>query len=292
MASFSDLPSVSLKSESMINNSAAAAEEEEHTIWKMILHGTNMNSEEMSLCNKSLIDAHFKPYSRRKVARYLKSKLDGQFEPYNYRYSVLISSTSRNTMGKALHGVWMSISLNGVHYFITATYKIVNPELKLTEPQMSKIEYWAYLQQLAAHNMTGYRKYNRISQKLKQELDREYGNGNVWSVVIVKNRLAVKAKALEDKTYKWEMSQLNDGHMIVWRGGQDISDVAARRARVLNHLDTSFVDDYDEESEYNELLNQGSNHNNNNQNGNHQRHGRSSDRHHHSSNRFHLPRSS
>ena len=42
---------------------------ESKEIWKMTLHGTNMNSEELRMCNKTLLSVHFKPYSRRKVMR-------------------------------------------------------------------------------------------------------------------------------------------------------------------------------------------------------------------------------
>src|SRR5699024_8700402 len=41
-------------------------EDPEKLIWKLVLHGTNMNSEELRMCNRSLIEAHFKPHSRRK----------------------------------------------------------------------------------------------------------------------------------------------------------------------------------------------------------------------------------
>lgn len=218
----------------------------ENQIWKMILHGTNMNQEELKLCNKTLIEAHFRPYSRRKVARHLKKELDKAFSPYGYRYSVLISATSKNTMGKALHGVWLSMSLNGVHYFLAATYKIVTGA-KLTEAQVDKVEYWASLHTFGARNMTGYRRYNRIAQKLKADLDREYGNGNVWSVVIVKNRYYIKAKVFEDTSSRTEFSRLNGGHFIVWRGGQDIDDANGRSPRVLNTLDTTFDEDGNEE---------------------------------------------
>lgn len=135
-------------------------------------------------------------------------------------------------MGKALHGVWLSMSLNGVHYFITATYRLVEGP-KLKEEDLSRIEYWATIHAIGAHNMTGFRRYNRIAAKLKFDLDRQYGNGNVWSVVIVKNRYLVKAKALEDNDSRVEFSRLNGGHFIVWRGGQNIDD-SGRNARYMS----------------------------------------------------------
>ncbi|KAH9392958.1 hypothetical protein TYRP_006056 [Tyrophagus putrescentiae] len=198
----------------------------------MTLHGTNMNSEELRMCNKTLLSVHFKPYSRRKVARQLKKELDRLFSQYHYRFSVIVQTTSRNTMGKALHGVWLSISLNGVHYFITATYRIVEGP-KLREEDLSRVEYWAAIHAIGSSNMTGFRRYNRISTKLKYDLDRQYGHGNVWSVVIVKNRYLVKARVLEDGDSRLEFSRLNGGHYIIWRGGQNIDD-SVRNARYMS----------------------------------------------------------
>ncbi|XP_075590153.1 uncharacterized protein LOC124498122 [Dermatophagoides farinae] len=206
------------------DNGDASFSELASKIWKIILHGTNMNSEELRMCNRTLIQQHFKQSSRRKVARNMKKDLEKIFNEWNYRFSIIVSSTSRNTMGKALHGVWMSISINGVHYFITATHKLVDGP-KIKEEQMEKIEYWAHVHAIAARNMTGYRRYNRIASKLKFDLDRFYGHGNSWSVIIVKNPLLVKAKILEDPEYHIEFSRLNGGHFIVFRGGQPIENV-------------------------------------------------------------------
>ncbi|UXI17380.1 hypothetical protein NH340_JMT03323 [Sarcoptes scabiei] len=200
-------------------------------IWRMVLHGTNMNSEELKMSNHTIIRNHFKKYSRRKVARTMKKDLEKIFSEWNYRFSILVSSTSRNTMGKALHGVWMSVSINDVHYFITATHSVIEGP-KIDEEQMEKIEYWAHVHAITTRNMTGFRKYNKIALKLKADLDRFYGNGNVWSVVIVKNPFLVKAKILEDPEYHLEFSRLNGGHFIVWRGGQNIED-GQRNARDL-----------------------------------------------------------
>ena len=217
-----------------MNNESETEIEREHDndVWKMTLHGTNMNSEELKMSNKTLLEAHFKPYSRRKVARYLKKELDKVFSAFNYRFSVIVSTTSRNTMGKALHGVWLSISVNGVHYFITATYQIVE-EVKLKEEELDKIEYWSIIHSISAQNMTGFRKYNRIAIKLKMDLDRHYGNGNVWSVLIVKNRYLIKGKVFEDKYNHIEFSRLNSGNYIIFRGGQNIDD-NARNARYIS----------------------------------------------------------
>ncbi|KAJ6217332.1 hypothetical protein RDWZM_008489 [Blomia tropicalis] len=230
------------------NGLGSEGEEDDDPInnsWRMTLHGTNMNTEELKMCNKTLLAIHFKPYSRRKVARQLKKELDYKFKNYNYRFSIIVSSTSRNTMGKALHGVWMSVSLNGVHYFITATYRTIEG-YKMREDQLNKIEYWSVIHEIGAHNMTGYRKYNRIASKMKMDLDRQFGNGNVWSVVIVKNRYLVKAKVFEDVENHMEFSRLNSGHYIVFRGGQNIDD-GARNARYKSMNDE--IDD-DETSEH------------------------------------------
>ena len=211
-------------------------------IWKIILHGTNMNSEELRMCNRTLIEQHFKPSSRRKVARNMKKDLEKIFNKWNYRFSIIVSSTSRNTMGKSLHGVWMSISINGVHYFITATHKIIDGP-KIKEEQMEKIEYWAHVHALAVRNMTGFRRYNRIAQKLKFDLDRFLGHGNSWSVIIVKNPLLVKAKIFEDPEYHIEFSRLNGGHFIIFRGGQTIDVDGRRNGRIDDDQTNHFVDE-------------------------------------------------
>lgn len=191
-----------------------------------------MNSEELRMVNSTLLEVHFKPYSRRKVARVLKKDLDSLFGKYNYRFSIIVSTTSRNTMGRAFHGVWLSMSINGIHYFLTATYRLVDgPTLR--EEDLGKIEYWSSVHSIQALNMTGYRRYNRIATKLKLDLDRQFGNGNVWSVVIVKNRYLVKAKALEDTVNRVEFTRLNGGHFIVFRGGQNIDDTS-RNARYVS----------------------------------------------------------
>ena len=206
-------------------------EDTDNNLMRIVMHGTNMNSEELRMCNKSLIQIHFKQHSRRKVARTLKKELDTKFSKWNYRFSVVLSTTSRNTMGKSLHGVWLSISINDVHYFITATHNVIDSP-KLREDQMDKLEYWAELHAISAHNMTGYRKYNKIASKLKFDLDRQYGFGNVWSVIIVKNRYLVKAKIFEDPAYHMEFTRLNGGNFIIFRGGQNI-DVTSRHAREI-----------------------------------------------------------
>lgn len=220
----------------------------------VVLHGTNMNSEELRMCNKSLVRIHLKRYSRRKVGKKLKKDLDEKFAKWNYRFSVVISGSSRNTMGKALHGVWLSSSVNGVHYFLTATHPVVDGP-KLDEEQLSHIEYWAELQAIAAFNMTGYRKYNKIALKLKNDLDHQYGFGNVWSVIVVKNRYLVKAKVYEDPSYHEEFSRLNGGNFLVFRGGQNI-DVTKRNARQLtpNVAAAASDDESSESSEFGEII--------------------------------------
>ena len=128
--------------------------------------------------------------------------------------------------------MWLSISLNGLHYFITATYRLVDGP-KMTEEELDKIEFWSTIHSITAHNMTGFRKYNRIASKLKIDLDRHYGKGNVWSVLIVKNRYLIKAKVFEDAHNHLEFTRLNGGNYIIFRGGQNIDD-SARNARYMS----------------------------------------------------------
>ena len=206
-----------------------------------------MNSEELRLCNKTLISVHLMPYSRRKVARLLKAELDKQFSEFDYRWSVVISATSRNTMGKALHGVWLSSSINGIHYFLAATYKPLDGLKPAREEDLDLIENWAAVDTLSTRNMTGFHRYNKIAQRLKTDLDTRLGRagGNCWSVMIIKNRYLIKAKALELKDDFVQFTQLGGAQFFVWRGGPDIES-DSRNARYISMDDTPDDDDTSE----------------------------------------------
>jgi hypothetical protein len=183
---------------------------------------TNMNDIDIDKCKNVLNRILSKVHGSRKNARVIKRELDIDFAYYQYRFSIIINSNSDHVLAKKLYGLWASLTAKGKHYLLIASYTVVKGA-HITESQMDRIEDWTANYFIKYENLTNDNiRMEAVSKSLKAKLDKNYGNGNVWAVIMFKQKYNIRAKELEDTHYVIEFDCLNEGHFFIFRGGEDI----------------------------------------------------------------------
>jgi hypothetical protein len=183
---------------------------------------TNMNDIDIDKCKNVLNRTLSKKYGTRKTARAIKTELDIDFGYYQYRFSIIINSNSDYILAKKLYGLWASLTAKGKHYLLIASYTVVKG-VPITEAQMDRIEDWTANYFIKYENVTNDNtRIEAVSKSLKAKLDKNYGNGNVWAVIVFKQKFNIRAKELEDTRYVIEFDRLNEGHFFIFRGGEGI----------------------------------------------------------------------
>jgi len=164
-----------------------------------------------------------KKFSTKKTARVVKSELDNVFKKELFKFSVVVSSDSRDVLGKSLYGLWISLTGGGKHYLLIASYPIVKGK-KITEAQMDRIEDWTSTYFIKYENITdNSSKFEKVTKSLKWKLDQNYGKGNTWAVIVFRQQINIKAKELEDNRYAIEFARLRSSHWLIFRAGEDIT---------------------------------------------------------------------
>lgn len=181
-----------------------------------------MNDIDIDKCKNVLNRTLSNTYGTRKTARVIKKELDIDFDYYQYRFSIIINSNSDYILAKKLYGLWASFTAKEKHYLLIASYTVAKGA-PITETQMDKIEDWTANYFIKYENVTNDNKrIEAVSKSLKAKLDKNYGNGNVWAVIVFKQKSNIRAKELEDKHYVIEFDRLNEGHFFIFRGGEGI----------------------------------------------------------------------